>query len=259
MKRILVLGANGMLGHVVYFYFKKLGTYLIKGVDKSALNKEIDILDVSDFLLLEEYIKSFKPNIIINCIGILVKESNFQIDVAILLNSYLPNLLSKLGRKLNYKLIHVSTDCVFSGQKGNYKDNDFRDGDTMYARTKALGEVVNDIDLTVRTSIIGPELTKNGTGLLDWAFKQKRIVNGYSNVYWSGVTTLELSKIFHKCIEQNITGLYQVCSSQKGSKYDLLLLIKEIWSLDQIQIKSYDSYASDKSLVSIRTDFNYTC
>lgn len=257
MKKIIILGALGMAGHIMAEYLNSTKKYNIYGIARSKESKYITkVLDVKDFFLLEEYIKEVKPDYIINCIGILVSKSNNELTTAIQINSYLPHFLSELGNKLDFKLIHISTDCVFSGKDGQYKEDSFRDGDDNYARTKALGEVINEKDLTIRTSIIGPELKSNGTGLLDWFLKQKTDISGYSKAYWSGVTTLELAKQTDEFLEQDIKGLYQLCPLEKISKYDLLKKIANLWGKD-IKISDNPNYKVDKSLVCTRDDFKY--
>ena len=257
MKKVIILGALGMAGHIMAEYLDSTKKYDIYGIARSNDSKYITkILDVKDFSLLEEYINEIKPDFIINCIGILVSKSNNELTTAIQINSYLPHFLSELGNRLNFKLIHISTDCVFSGKDGQYKEDSFRDGNDNYARTKALGEVINEKDLTIRTSIIGPELKTNGTGLLDWFLKQKTDISGYSKAYWSGVTTLELAKQTDEFLEQDITGLYQLCPLEKISKYDLLKEFAKVWNKD-IEIGENPNYKVDKSLVCIRNDFKY--
>ena len=257
MKKVIILGALGMAGHIMAEYLDSTKKYDIYGIARSNDSKYITkILDVKDFSLLEEYIKEVKPDFIINCIGILVSKSNNELTTAIQMNSYLPHFLSELGNKLDFKLIHISTDCVFSGKDGQYKEDSFRDGNDNYARTKALGEVINEKDLTIRTSIIGPELKTNGTGLLDWFLKQKTDISGYSKAYWSGVTTLELAKQMENFLEQDIKGLYQLCPLEKISKYDLLKEFATVWKKD-IKISDNPNYNVDKSLVCTRNDFKY--
>lgn len=256
-KKVIVLGALGMAGHIMAEYLESTKKYDIYGIARSNDSRYITkILDVKDFSLLEEYIKEIKPDFIINCIGILVSKSNNELTTAIQINSYLPHFLSELGNKLNFKLIHISTDCVFSGKDGQYKEDSFRDGNDNYARTKALGEVINEKDLTIRTSIIGPELKTNGTGLLDWFLKQNTDISGYSKAYWSGVTTLELAKQMENFLEQDIKGLYQLCPLEKISKYDLLKEFAKVWGKD-INISDNPNYKVDKSLVCTRDDFDY--
>lgn len=257
MKKIVVLGVLGMAGHIMAEYLDSSDDYEVFGIARREgryVTKEIDVLD---FASVESYLNEIKPDVVINCIGMLVQQSKNNISTAILINSYLPHFLSELGRKLNYKLIHISTDCVFSGKDGQYKEDAFKDGDDNYARTKALGEVINDKDLTIRTSIIGPELKNNGTGLLDWFFKQSGEIKGYTQAYWSGVTTLELAKATHEMIKQDITGLFQLCPEHKISKYDLLCLFLKLWN-KEITIIPSDNYAVDKSLVCTRKNFKYS-
>jgi dTDP-4-dehydrorhamnose reductase len=257
MKKVIILGALGMAGHIMAEYLDSTKKYAIYSIARSKDSKYITkILDVKDFSLLEQYINEIKPDFIINCIGILVSKSNNELTTAIQMNSYLPHFLSELGNKLDFKLIHISTDCVFSGKDGGYKEDSFRDGNDNYARTKALGEVINEKDLTIRTSIIGPELKTNGTGLLDWFLKQNTDISGYSKAYWSGVTTLELAKQTDELLEQNIKGLYHLCPENKISKYDLLKEFAKVWNKD-IEIGENPNYKVDKSLVCTRNDFKY--
>jgi dTDP-4-dehydrorhamnose reductase len=256
MKKVVILGALGMAGHIMAEVFSK-NNYKVYGIAKQNGKYIDEVLDVTNFEELNKYLNRVKPDYVINCIGILVSKSNSDLSKAILINSYLPHFLSKSGNKNGFKLVHISTDCVFSGKQGGYIENSFRDGDDNYARTKALGELINNKDLTIRTSIIGPELkTKGATGLLDWFLKQDRDINGYTNAYWSGVTTLELANATLEFITQNINGLYHLCPDKKISKYELLKLFANIWN-KQIHIEPYDNYHVDKSLICTRDDFHY--
>ena len=119
------------------------------------------------------------PEIIINCVGILIKGSREHPDNAILINAYFPHLLKRLSDEVGAKLIHISTDCVFSGKKGNYTEDDFRDADDVYGRSKALGEIINDKDLTIRTSIIGPELKENLLNLFKEIWGKDTVIKPY--------------------------------------------------------------------------------
>lgn len=254
----MILGSAGMLGHMVYTHLKRTNKYVIE--DSSfpyKFNDSSKILDVTDRLAVEQYIQSKKPEIVINCIGILIKGSILDPSNAIYLNSYFPHQLSKLLREWGGKLIHISTDCVFSGDKGCYSENDFTDARDTYGLSKILGEVVNDHDLTIRTSIIGPNQNLKGEGLFHWFSKQREKVIGYTKAYWSGVTTLELSKAIDAAIEQNITGLYHLSNGEKISKHDLLQLMKNIWSHYNLEIEPSESKSVDKSLITSRDDFKY--
>ena len=253
-KKLVVLGAQGMAGHIMAEHLDAIGNYLVLGVARQPGAFVSQQIDVTNFSALEDYLVREKPDFVINCIGLLVASSKQDISGAILINSYLPHFLSRIGTSLQFKLIHISTDCVFSGKEGQYPEDAFRDGDDNYARTKALGEVINSRDLTIRTSIIGPELKPDGTGLLGWLLGQTQEVHGYSRAYWSGITTLELAKSVDLMIRQDVRGLYQLCPTKKISKYSLLELIARIWD-KKIAIQPNDDYQVDKSLVCTRTDF----
>jgi dTDP-4-dehydrorhamnose reductase len=256
MKRIVVLGTKGMAGHVIAEYFDGRDAYEVFGLARESGNFTDVVLDVSNFSKLEEYLSMIKPDIVINCIGVLIAAAKDNISKAILLNSYLPHFLADLGRSLHYKVVHISTDCVFSGRQGGYAEDSYRDGDDNYARTKALGELSNSTDLTVRTSIIGPELKPDGTGLLDWFFKQSGSIDGYTNAFWSGVTTVELAHALEALIQQDIRGLYHLCPKQKIAKFDLLRLAADVWKKN-INIRPMAAKSVDKSLVCTRIDFQY--
>jgi dTDP-4-dehydrorhamnose reductase len=214
-------------------------------------------LDVTDFSRVKTVLHETCPDVVINCVGLLIQASQDRLDQAILVNSYLPHFLALRGRTQGFRLIHISTDCVFSGARGGYTERDRPDGDTPYARTKALGEVVNDVDLTLRTSIIGPELKPNGTGLLHWFLTQKGTIKGHTRVDWSGVTTLELAKVVDPCIRHGVSGLVNLTMKEKISKHDLLVECRKVWNRNQVQILPDDTYVSDKSLSSCRTDLPF--
>jgi dTDP-4-dehydrorhamnose reductase len=257
MKKIMILGSGGMLGHMVYYYLNSLEKYTI--VDASfpqKLHEGSKLLDVTNSAELEKYITKEKPDVIVNCIGILIKGSQIDPSNAVYLNSYFPHQVAKILRKTGGKLIHISTDCVFSGAKGSYTENDFRDADDTYGRSKALGEVINGTDITLRTSIIGPELKEQGEGLFHWFMQQNEKINGYSNVFWGGVTTLELAKVINNVIGLNISGLIHVTNGQAISKFDLLKLFNKYFRKEKLVINSIDDKFSNKSLISIRKDIN---
>ena len=254
-KRVLVLGATGMVGHVVYIYLNNLQKYEISNiVFKTKLNDSSIIVDVTKKETLENTIKKIQPDVLINCVGVLIKGSNTNPADAIYINSYLPHLLSKVLNTTGGKLIQISTDCVFSGDKGSYSESDFKDAIDTYGKTKGLGEVINNHDLVLRTSIIGPELKLNGEGLLHWFLTQKGEINGYTKSIWSGVTNLQLAKIIEIAIDKNITGLYHLTNGEKINKYDLLVLAKKIFDLKNINIKKMDGKNIDKSLVDNRKE-----
>jgi len=258
MKKIMILGSAGMLGHMVLNYLKSLNKYNI--VDASfpvRLNDNSRLLDVTNKTELKDFINSEKPDILINCIGILLQGSKDDPSNAIYLNSYLPHQLSNILHASGAKLIHISTDCVFTGDKGSYTETDLKDARDTYGLSKALGEVDNDHDLTMRTSIIGPELKVQGEGLFHWFMQQKGIIEGYTKMLWGGVTTLELAKAIDAAIDQNITGLIHITNNQAIAKFEMLALFKDIWNIDYITIKEVEGKVANKSLISKRNDFDF--
>jgi len=248
MKKILIIGIKGMAGHVIYNYLNKNTDYKVFGIARNIAenNQEIS-LDVSDTDKLKEIITYHDFDAVINCIGILNKDAEDNPSKAIWFNSYFPHLLEEITKESQTQVIHISTDCVFNGKKGNYAENDFKDGEGFYAQSKALGEITNDKDLTIRTSIIGPEL-KNGIGLFHWFMNQSGEINGYTSAYWSGVTTLELAKTIQYVIENPLQGLVHLTNGVPINKFDLINLFKDIWNKDQTIILPYEGKKVDKSL-----------
>lgn len=248
MKKILIIGIKGMAGHVIYNYLNKNTDYKVFGIARNIDENDQEIsLDVSDITKLKEIILNHNFDIIVNCIGILNKDAEDNPSKAIWFNSYFPHFLEEITKELQTQVIHISTDCVFNGKKGNYAENDFKDGEGFYAQSKALGEIINDKDLTIRTSIIGPEL-KNGIGLFHWFMNQSGEINGYTSAYWTGVTTLELAKAIEYIVENPLQGLVHLTNGKPINKFDLVNLFKDIWNKDQTTILPYEGKNVDKSL-----------
>lgn len=256
MKTILVLGSSGMLGHVVTKYFEERSYDVYNLSHRIKINERTEIMDVTNFSEFDKYLNKLKVDVIVNCIGILNEDAENNPDKAILLNSYLPRFLEKKYMNTKVKIIQISTDCVFSGKTGNYTEDSFRDGDSIYARTKTLGEINNNKDLTIRTSIIGPDINEDGIGLFHWFMNQKGTIYGFKNAYWTGVTTIELAKGIEKLIKNDVAGLYHFVPNEKISKYNLLNIIAEIFNRN-ITIIPKEDYYVDKSLINTRTDFKY--
>ena len=255
-KKILLFGATGMAGHIAYYYLSNTGRYEIQDVVfRTPLTPNSIVVNVTDKETVANVVREQQPDIILNCVGVLIKGSKEHPENAIYINSFFPHQLSSLAREVGAKLIHISTDCVFSGKKGMYKEDDFRDADDVYGRSKALGEVINEEDLTLRTSIIGPELKKNGEGLFHWFMHQTGTVNGFLTAVWGGVTTLELAKIVDYAIQKDLIGLVHLSNGEGINKYDLLCLFREIWNKD-IEIQPFDANGVDKSIArSKRIDY----
>ncbi len=256
--KILILGATGMLGHKIIqglsTVYETLGTIRrdINTNQKNAILKNtnlignIDAYNISTFL---NAIQKSKPDIIINCIGIVkqLPEANDPVK-SITINSLFPHQIHHVCMEKNIRLIHYSTDCVFSGSKGNYSENDFPDADDLYGRSKLLGEVTGPGCLTIRTSLIGRELNSSH-GLIEWFLSQNgKTVKGYKNAIFSGLTTNAHANILLEIVKNypDLEGLYHL-SADPISKYDLLTLVKEKYHLD-INIEPDYAEISDKSL-----------
>ena len=255
-KKILILGANGMLGHVLFNNFSKNNNYFTKGTLRNKKYKKyfkqiyrndlITNLDVTDISKLKKVISSFKPDILINCIGIIKQKKKINYENMIKINSLLPRKLYEICEIYKTKLILISTDCVFLGLKGNYKESDLTDAKDIYGISKILGEYTNKNSLVLRTSIIGHELSSRN-GLLEWFLSQKEHVSGYKNVYFSGVTPFELFKILDKyIIRSNLSGIYHI-GAKKINKFDLLKIISKIYKKN-IDIKPSYNEKLNRSL-----------
>lgn len=257
MKKVLIIGIKGMAGHVLFKSLPGLVDYDVYGIARNVTPSEkVFNLDVSNTKELQKII-NLDFDVIVNCIGILNKDAEDNPHKAIWFNSYFPHLLESLTKETKTKVISISTDCVFSGKKGHGTETDFTDGEGFYAKSKSLGEIVNDKDLTIRTSIIGPELNKDGIGLFQWFMQQKGEVRGYSQAFWSGITTIELAKVVHQAIAQNVSGLIIVAGNPKIDKFSLLKLFNTVFRNDSLIISEYSKYKVDKSMYSSRTDFDY--
>ncbi|MFS0562185.1 SDR family oxidoreductase [Terribacillus sp. 179-K 1B1 HS] len=256
--KILILGGKGMAGHVMYRYLRKQPDYDVYYTSRDRKDKSSIYLDAVDTLALEKLINSLEPDVVINCIGILNDAAEQNPLLAFRVNSLLPHQLAGFMERKNGRLIQLSTDCVFSGKDGQYKETDFRDGTSVYSQSKQLGEITAKPHLTIRTSIIGPELKKNGIGLFHWFMSQSGKIKGFEKVYWNGVTTLELAKAADFFIQEQTSGLYHLCPEGKISKHDLLQLIKEIYQKDDIQINPDAALVLDRSIVNTRQSPAYT-
>ncbi|WP_347218033.1 SDR family oxidoreductase [Chryseobacterium sp.] len=262
MKNIVILGASGMAGHVVYTLLKeKLNPqeYQILGTtNTNSFSDAGQKLNIFDTDAVEKYLKEVKPYMVINCIGMLIRGSKQFPDKTIFANSYFPHFLARLASQNSFKLIHVSTDCVFSGKTGGYTETSPKDAADVYGMSKSLGEIIDDKNLTIRTSIIGPEIKQNGEGLFDWFMKTNESnVSGYKSNFWSGVTTLELAKFITWLLEGNdFTELVHLTNSMAISKYDLLNLFNDVFE-QQKTINDDKDYVCNKSFVNTNKKLGY--
>ena len=207
---------------------------------------------VKDLNYLTRIVENSKPDIIVNCIGILVKACEENHLNALLLNACFPYVLADMTKSIPTKIIHLSTDCVFNGKKGKYSETDEPDGEGMYPQTKILGELNDGKNLTLRLSIIGDELKDNGSGLFHWITSQTDMtVKGYARAMWNGITTLELAKQLDKIINTDLTGIYHLAPDFNISKFTLLRKIIRIFKKAVTVIPDY-KFKQDKTLVNNR-------
>jgi len=258
-KKVLILGSTGLIGHQVYNYLNSNSEFeLVNIAYRKKLQDDTILLDIRDENRFINTITDINPDFIINCIGILIDGANKDPENAIFINAYMPHRLKRLADEVNAKLIHISTDCVFSGlKKEPYIETDEKDGKDTYAKAKGLGEIIDDKHLTLRTSVVGPELKTDGEELFHWFMSQEGTINGFTKAIWSGVTTLELARAVKWAIENNITGHYHITNNESINKYELLNLFKKYMHKD-IEINKVDGKEVDKSFIDTRCQINYT-
>lgn len=256
---ILIFGATGMLGHAVFRVLSNDKRLKVFGTIRSEASKSlfptalaenlIPSIDIESDGCLKKAFEISQPDVVINCIGIIKQLSDAK-DVlkTVPINTLLPHRLAALSKEFGSRLILVSTDCVFSGSKGNYLETDFPDCDDLYGRSKLLGEIVdNENVLTIRTSIIGHEL-RGGHSLINWFLNQSGSIQGYTKAIFSGLPTNELAEIIRDCIIRwpTLHGLYHI-SAKPINKYDLLSLIATAYDKN-IQINKSETVQIDRSL-----------
>lgn len=259
--RILILGGAGMLGHkmVQTLSARFLDTFWTVWGPRSAdrwrpipflqSDRCLDGVDVTDWPALRDLLGRLRPDVIVNCVGIVKQRPEaLSPSPSLTVNSLLPHRLVEAAAEWGGRVIHFSTDCVFSGRKGTYIEADISDAEDLYGRSKFLGEVAGPNALTLRTSIIGREL-ENHQSLLDWFLLggQSR-VKGFRRVWWSGVTTNHLADVVGDLIERHpdLSGLYQI-SSGRVSKYELLCRLRDGYGL-RIEVEPVDEPVNDRSL-----------
>lgn len=261
-KKVLILGATGMLGHELLRDFTRRGfTVYATARGKDGLDRWFgpELLqnihapvDAGDFPSVQRVIGDLHPDVLINCIGVIKQLAGAKDPLqCIEINALFPHRLAQACQEAGTRLIHISTDCVFSGKKGMYREDDFPDCDDLYGRTKLLGEVDYPHAVTLRTSIIGHELHSN-VSLIDWFLSQEGRVRGFSGAIYSGFPTVEMSRIIADVVlpRPELTGLYHV-SSEPITKHELLRLVAGEYG-KRIEIEEYDDFHCDRSLDSSR-------
>ena len=256
--KILIFGVTGMLGSCLYKYFSNLKEFQVTGVLRNIKKKPlfnensnsgIIVFDnYNNFNKLEEFIKDMKPDYVVNCLGVIKQKINTsKPENTLFINSYLPHLIDKLSVTYNFKLIHFSTDCVFDGNLGSYKETDIPLPKDFYGLSKLLGELETKNSLTIRTSIIGHEL-ESKYSLVNWFLSSKNCVKGFTKAIYSGFPSVEIARIIHEFIIPNksISGIYNL-SSNPISKYELLKIISGQYK-HKIDIIPDETVVIDRSL-----------
>jgi len=248
LKTVLVLGSTGMAGHMVVSQLRE--KYRVIEVNRKRYSKSRGLyFDATDRKRYNTFFDSFKGvDYIVNCIGVLVEASEDDYNLAYVVNRDFPKFLETKFKGTKTKIIHISTDCVFDGRKGEYSPLDKPTETSAYGRSKACGEIINSKDVTIRTSIIGPDLKAEGVGLFNWFMSQSGEVKGYTNAFWSGISTIELARCIEWCIEEGKCGLQQISREKKVSKYELLQTFKSVFKKD-ITILEDPTKKIDKSLI----------
>jgi dTDP-4-dehydrorhamnose reductase len=253
----LILGCNGMAGHTVSLYLKEQGHSVLGFARTKSKYVESVAGDAFDTGLLRKLITENKFDAVVNCIGMLNQFAEKNKAAASFLNSYLPHFLAEITADLETQIIHISTDCVFSGKQGAYTENHFCDGETFYDRSKALGEIDDQKNITLRNSIVGPDINPKGIGLFNWFMAQNGEVNGFTKSIWTGQTTLQLAKTVEKAALEKAHGLYNTVPDHSISKYDLVKLFNHYFRDDALEIIPVEGISADKSLIRTRFDFDY--
>ncbi|QJD84064.1 dTDP-4-dehydrorhamnose reductase family protein [Cohnella herbarum] len=266
--KIALLGGNGMAGHLLATYLKRSTDYdiIVTVRPHSGSNRtsealrglQVRELDVRSLEEVRRFIEHSAPDLIINAVGILNHQAEDFPQDAYKVNGLLPHWLRYWGEQIGARLVHISSDCVFSGSRGQYRESDAPDGTSVYARSKALGEFRDSKHVTIRTSIIGPDHKPEGIGLMKWFLAQQGEVSGYRKVLWNGVTTLELAKATKWLIDHPETGgLVHLTAAETVSKHDLLLLMQETFDKRNVSIVPTDEPIIDRTLIATREDFGY--
>lgn len=250
--KVTVFGSQGMAGHVMVRYLRSRGHQVL------ALSR--DQVDIEFTSMVNSCLQSLPPmDFVINCVGLLVKASNDRPDRASVINSWWPHKLAHHYRNSHTRVIHLSTDCVFDGSDGPYSEQAVHSERNAYGRSKSLGEINNAKDLTMRMSIIGPEL-KSGTGLMDWVRGANSTeLPGWDNAWWNGITTLELARCVDAYMQNpTISGIYHVVKNNQAiNKYDLLCLINQVFGLEKSILRTQGPKSINKVLVDTRREFDF--
>ena len=256
--RFFVLGASGMAGHTISIYLREQG-HRVAGFSRrpvSFLDEQVNG-DALDRALIREAIEEGEPDVVINCIGVLNQFAESNPERAKWLNGDLPHYLAEVCENTKTRVFQMSTDCVFAGNGGPYTEESVPDGESIYDRTKAAGELCDRRNMTFRNSIVGPDINPKGIGLLNWFMQQPGPVRGWTRAMWTGLTTLELAKAMECAAKCGSYGLVNMVPKGNISKFNLLELFNKHLRNGEVEVMPDDSMVLDKTLVRTRFDCPY--
>ncbi len=253
--RILVVGSSGMLGYVTYRYLKAKG-HQVSGITRTKFFSDMTRLDATEEPAIRRFLEETAFDAVINCAALLLKPSEAQKCEAVKLNAWLPHLLDAYCAQNNAYLIQVSTDAVFSGRRGGYREDEPSDADTFYGKSKLLGEVCSGHALTVRSGFWGMDVNSDGAGLLQWFLRQSGSVSGYTHALFNGVSNLEFARFADAALQNRWTGLYHLCAAESVSKYAFLCHAKRVFSRET-EVVQFDNPPIDRTLYCTRADVAY--
>lgn len=256
--KFLILGCNGMAGHIISLYLAEQG-HNVTGFARTKSSYVPTIIgDASETNLLKGVLAAGKFDAVINAIGLLNKFAENNHSAAALLNGYLPHFLVAATEGTQTQVIHMSTDCVFSGKDGHYTESSLPDGISFYDRSKAMGEFNDAKNITLRNSIVGPDIKSSGIGLLNWFMQQPGPrMNGYTGAIWTGQTTLQLAKTMETAARERAHGLVNAVPPESITKFELLKLFNKYLRGGNLDIIPVDGVTADKSLVRTNFEFKY--
>ena len=264
MPKVIVVGASGMLGSALYKYLAASPGFTVVGtIRSSAASRALPShetakilvgLDIANTDQLVSTIAEERPDVVVNCVGVIKQLAEAEDPLtAITLNALLPHRLAALCHAVNARLIQISTDCVFSGKTGSYRESDIPDAVDLYGRTKLLGEVASPHAITLRTSIIGHEADGRAVSLIDWFLSQPGpTVRGYRKAIYTGLPTAELARVIRDVVipRPDLRGIWHV-ASLPINKYELLKLVAHTYG-KAIRIEPDDTVVIDRSLDATR-------
>lgn len=252
--KVLIMGSANIIGQVVGLYFRENG-HDVTGYDSKPC-RYYDSIQKSlyDLDCIKETIQSGCYDAVLNFTAVVNQNAEQDKAEASYINCFLPHYLEKITHNTKTVIVHRSTDCIFSGKKGGYIIDDIPDGESFYAKTKAIGELINQKDITIRVSLIGPDPDSNGDSLFPWFLRQNGEVNGFTDAIWTGITTIEFARVIEKLLLQKAHGLFQCAPDTSISKYELLKVFEKYFPNNR-KVIPISKNRVDKSLIPFMGDY----